>query len=200
MGIARGLSWMPVLVICLCAAAIVWVVSFIVPLGLAAQAYLLIVILVAFRHWPPLARWVEGMPTGHRAVFFAMVLGMIAGHFSLNGRTYFPFVAWEIFPFVREEDPVSCREFVATTANGKSVRLLAEQLFPSIVQFNPPVDNDSAAMTDLVHALAKVYNQQHADDPVRRVDLVRVAVQLHHPVPPSCEYLKSYAISSDPSP
>jgi hypothetical protein len=210
MGIARGLSWVPVLVIGLSVSALIGAVWYVegplglgkearVPFRIAAEAFLLAAILIALRHGTPIGRWIGTMPAAHRVVFFTLIVGMIAGHFTLNGRTYFPFVAWEIFPFAREEDPVSCPQFLATTASGKSVRLLVEQLFPSIVQFNPPADKDSSAMTDLVHALAKVYNQHHADDPVRRVDLVLISVPLHHPTPPSCEYLKHYAISSDRS-
>jgi hypothetical protein len=90
---------------------------------------------------------------------------------------------------------------MATTAGGKSVRLLVEQLFPSIVQFNPPDDNNSIAMTRLVDALAKAYDRQHPADPVRRVDLVQLSVKLHPSADqsdhsPTCELLKSYDVSS----
>jgi hypothetical protein len=207
MGIARPPLDLPRLLILLfiglSAALIVWLVSFIVPLALAGQAYLLIVIVVAFRHWPPMRRWLARMPLFHRVAFGMIVGAMVAGHFSVHSRTYFPFVSWEIFPFVREEDPVSCREFLATTTSGKSVRLLVEQLFPSIVQFDPP-PTDSPAMTHLVHVMATVYNQRHAADPVERVDLVRLAVKLHPSAnesgdPPACEFLKTFDTSSDRS-
>jgi hypothetical protein len=105
---------------------------------------------------------------------------------------------------------VTCRQFLATTASGKKVRLLAEQLFPSIVQIDemenlddpryfPPDTTDRLAL-----ALAKAYNDRHADDPVRQVDLVVLAVQLHPPATesralPSCELLKHYEISLAPS-
>jgi len=127
---------------------------------------------------------------------------MIAGHFTLHSRTYFPFVAWEIFPFEDERDPVTCREFIATTTSGKKVRLLVEQLIPSIVQIFP-LDSYSPEQTDhLARALAKVYNGLHADDPVQQIDLVLQVVQLHPPAnesrtQPSCELLKHYDISSD---
>jgi hypothetical protein len=163
----------------------------------------LIIIVLGFRYWPPMGRWFLRMPLSHRAVFALMVAGIMAGHFTFDSRRYFPFVAWEIFPMVREDDPVTCREFMATTAGGKSVRLLVEQLFPSIIQFNPPADNDSSAMSDLVGALAKAYDRQHADDPVRRVDLVQIAVRLHpaagESASPPCELLKSYDVSSSRS-
>jgi hypothetical protein len=194
--------------IALIVALIIWGVSFspwkLVPFTLAGQAYMLILILLGFRYWPPMARWVASMPVPHRAVFGTLIAAMILGHYTLNGRTYFPFVVWEIFPFVREEDPVTCREFIATTDSGHKVRLLVEQIFPSIVQFNPPIDRDGnplPAMEPLVHAMAKVYNAHHADDPVHHVDLMVVAVRLHpsandpHPLP-SCDLLKRYDTSS----
>jgi len=191
-----------VAIIGLCIALIIWMVSFAVPLKLAGQAYLLIVILLAYRYWPPMIRWVASMPVAHRAVFGLLVGGMVLGHYTLNGRTYFPFVVWEIFPFVHEDDPVTCREFIATTASGAKVRLLVEQLFPSIVQVNPLDSYSPEATEHLARALAKIYNERHTDDPVRQVELMVMAVKLHPPAnesraQPSCELLKRYNISSD---
>lgn len=189
-------------IIGLCLALIIWLISYAVPLRLAGQAYLLIIILLAFRYWPPMIRWVTSMPVPHRVVFGVLIASMILGHYTLNGRTYFPYVVWEIFPFVREDDPVTCREFIATTENGSKVRLLVEQLFPSIVQINPLESYSPETAERLARALAKVYNQHHADNPVRRVDLLVMAVKLHPPASesraqPSCELLKRYTISSD---
>jgi len=180
---------------------VVWLVSHAVPLTVAGQAYLLIIILLAFRYWPPMIRWVASMPVPHRAVFGLLIGGMFLGHYTLNARAYFPYVAWEIFPFVHEDNPVTCREFIATTADGGKVRLLAEQLFPSIVQINPLDSYSPEATEHLARALAKVYNEHHADDPVRQVDLFVMAIRLHPPAnesraQPSCELLKHYDISS----
>ena len=152
--------------------------------------------------------WVAAMPVAHRVVFGLLVGGMILGHYTLNGRAYFPFVVWEIFPFVHEDNPVTCRQFIATTANGTKVRLIVEQLFPSIVQVDPvdALDNPRlyppGTTEELVHALAKVYNERHPDNPVESVDLMLMSVQLHPPAnesraEPSCELLKQYEISSD---
>ena len=189
----------PIIIACL--ALIIEQISHVIPLAVAGQAYLLIILLLGFRYWPPMGRWMGRMPAVHRAAFGVLVGAMILGHFTLSSRKYFPYVAWAIFPRVREDNPVSCREFLATTASGKSVRLLVEQLFPSIVQFNPPVDNDSTAMTDLVRTLVNAYDARHASDPVQRLDLVLVAVKLHPSAdeshsPPSCQLLKSYVFSS----
>jgi len=191
-------------VIGLCVAAIIGIVSQVVPFAVAGQAYLLLAVLLGFRYWPPVIRWVAGMPGAHRIVFGLLVGGMIIGHFTLDSRKYFPFVAWAIFPVAREEDPVTARELIGVTASGRSVRLLAEQLVPSIVQIDslnnaqrfPP-----ATLEHLVHALAKLYNRHHADDPVRQVDLMVMAVKLHTSPhesrnAPSCELLKRYDISS----
>jgi len=195
------------LAVAFCLALIVWLVSFAVPLRVAGQAYLLLVVVLAFRYWPPMIRLVASMPVPHRVVFGVLIGAMILGHYTLNARSYFPYVAWEIFPFVREDDPVTAREFIATTESGRKVRLLVEQLFPSIVQFNPPLDGDGnplPAMGPLVQSLARVYNEHHADDPVREVDLMIMAVQLHPPAgesraQPSCELLQHYDILSGPS-
>jgi hypothetical protein len=188
-------------IIGLCIAAIIWMVSFAVPLKLAGQAYLLIIILLAFRYWPPMIRCVTSMPVPHRVVFGVLIGSMILGHYTLNGRTYFPYVVWEIFPFAREDNPVTCREFIATTESGNKVRLLVEQLFPSIVQVNPLEIYSPETTEHLARAMAKAYNEHHASDPVQRVDLLVMAVQLHPPAnesraQPSCELLKQYDISS----
>jgi lysylphosphatidylglycerol synthetase-like protein (DUF2156 family) len=190
-----------VAVICACVAAIIWMVSYAVPLKLAGQAYLIIIILLAFRYWPPMIRWVTSMPVPHRVVFGVLMGSMILGHYTLNGRTYFPYVVWEIFPFDREDNPVTCPEFIATTESGNKIRLLVEQLFPSIVQINPLEIYSPETTEHLARALAKVYNEHHAGDPVRRIDLFVMAVQLHPPASesraqPSCELLKRYDISS----
>jgi hypothetical protein len=189
-------------IIALCLGAIIYMVSLAVPLRLAGQAYLLILILLAFRYWPPIIRWVKSMPIAHRIVFGLLLGGIILGHYTLNGRTYFPFVVWEIFPFVHEEDPVTCREFIATTANGTKVRLLVEQLFPSIVQIDPLDSFTPEATESLARTLAREYNQLHPANPVQAIDLMLMAVQLHPPAnewraQPSCELLQHYDISSD---
>ncbi len=177
------------------------------PISITGQALLLIIVLRAFCYWPPLVRWIAAMPIPHRVVFGLVIAGMIMGHYTINSRQYFPFVAWEIFPFVNERDPVTCPEFIATTASGKKVRLLVEQLFPSIVQINP-LDNAALfppeTLEHLARTMAKAYNQHHPDDPVRQVDLVNFAIHLHPPATeshpnPSCELLKRYDISSDHS-
>jgi hypothetical protein len=190
-----------VAVIGFCLALIVWWISYVVPLAVAGQAYLIIIVLLAFRYWPPMIRWVASMPVPHRVIFGVLIGSMILGHYTLNARTYFPFVAWEIFPFVHEDDPVTCREFIATTESGGKVRLLVEQIFPSIVQINPLDGYSPEATERLARALAKVYNERHAGDPVQRVDLLVMAVRLHSPAgesraQPSCELLKRYDISS----
>lgn len=187
-------------------ALFIWVISFspwkLVPFRLAGQAYLMIAIVLAFRFWPPMAGLVRSMAVPHRVVFGVLMGAMILGHYTLNGRTFFPFVVWEIFPFVREDNPVTCAEFVATTADGKKVRLLTEQLVPSIVQIDALGGMPPETTEHLARALAKIYNEHHPDNPVRRVDLMEMAVQLHPPAnesraEPSCELLKHYDISSD---
>lgn len=194
----------PIAIICAGLALFVYTISFIIPFALTGQAYAVIAMLLGFRYWPPMARWVIRMPVAHRVVFGLLIAAMIFGHLTVRSRAYYPFITWCIFPVVREDDPVTCRELIATTASGRKVRLLVEQLFPSIVQiysledsrYDPP-----SIMEDLVRAMAKVYNEHHANDPVRHVDLMVMAVKLHPPANesrayPSCEFLKRYDISS----
>jgi hypothetical protein len=196
-----GELWLPPLSL-VAIAVLTVLISFvfpIIPFRITGQAALIAVLVRAFIGWPAMRGWVASMPAPHRAVFLLLILGMIAGHFTLQTHRFFPFVAWEIFPFAREEDPVTCREFIAMTASGKTTRLLVEQLFPSIVQFNPPDDNDSPAMGKLVDAMAKVYDRHHRDDPVQRVYLVRVAVALHPAAAETTlasETLKTFPVSS----
>jgi len=208
-----ALAWS---IIAFCLATIVWLISFspwpMIPFRIAGQAWLILVILFAFRYWPPMVRLVLSMPVAHRVVFGVLIAGMITGHYTLNGRTYFPYVNWAIFPNVDNANPVTSDEFVATTQAGHKVRLLPEQLFPSIVQIDRVEDIQNseseasgyypAGTTEkLAHALAQAYNEHHPADPVWRVDLMRLSVQLHPPADesranPSCELLKRYDISS----
>jgi hypothetical protein len=202
----RASAWLPPLS-WVAIALLVGLLSFawpVVPLAVTGQLALLLMLVRGFALWPPMARLVSTMPAAHRLVFGLVLGSMVLGHYTLNSRTYFPFVAWEIFSFVREEDPVTCREFIATTASGAKVRLLAEQLFPSIVQIEP-VGNLSPKKTEhLARAMAREYNLLHPADPVREVNLVNMSVPLRsnandHSATPSCQFLKRYDISSDRS-
>jgi hypothetical protein len=201
---ARAPRWLPPLSL-LAIVPLVWLISFssrkFDPFTVTGQALLLIIILRAFCYWPPMVRWVTSMPIPHRVVLVVLVGSMILGHYTLSSRTFFPYVSWEIFPFVREDNPVTCREFVATTESGHKKRLLVEQLFPSIVQVYPLESYPPDAIDRLARALAKAYNAHHADDPVWRVDLMELAVQLHPPpsesrAHPSCELIQRYDVSS----
>jgi len=177
-----------------------------VPVTVAAQGLLVIIVLRGFCYAPQITRWTAVMPVPHRVVLGLLIGAMVLGHFTFDKRSYFPFVAWEIFPVVRENDPVVCPELIATTAGGKKVRLLVEQLFPSIVQIDS-LDNPAIYPPDrlekLVRATAGMYNRLHPDDQVRYVDLMVMAVRLHPPpnelrTLPSCELSKRYEISSGP--
>lgn len=173
------------------------------PFTFLGPLCLLLVLVRALAYWPPMNHFVASMPIPHRIVFVVLLYAMMLGHYTLNGRTYFPFVVWEIFPSYREVDPVTCREFIATTADEAKVRLIPEQLVPSIVQLDrldtlPPETTEA-----LARALAKIYNDHHPANPVRAVDLYLMAVQLHPPAnesraQPSCELLSHYDISSGP--
>jgi len=200
--------WLPpqsVLIIAL----IVGMISFspyaFVPFHVTGQALLLYIVIRGFCYWPPMVQWIKSMPVFHRRMFALLVGGMIVGHYTLDSRTFYPYVSWFIFPTVREEDPVTCRQFIATTASGKKVRLLVEQLFPSIVQIYPlddPKHYPDKLTGDLARSLAAAYNKQHPGDPVRGVDFVVMAVDLHppasaSPTKPSCQLLKRYDFSSD---
>lgn len=201
------LPWLPPISLVVIA-LIIWFVSFspwcFDPFRVTGQALLLIIVLRAFCYWPPMVRWVSSMPAPHCAVFFLAIASMILGHYTINSRTNYPFITWFIFPSVIEKDPVNCREFIATTESGRKVRLLVEQQFPSIIQVNPLDDPrlfPPATLEHLARAMSKVYNAHHVDDPVKRVELVEVAIKLHPPASelrtqPSCELLKSYDISS----
>jgi hypothetical protein len=212
----RPFPWLPPLSLVVIA-LIVWLLTFppavvsahaMVPFTITGQALLLFIVLRAFWAWPPMVRWITGMPLVHRIVFLTLIGGMIVGHYTLSTRKYFPFTTWFIFPAVREEDPVNCREFIATTASGQKVRLLIEQLFPSIVQVESleSLDDPHRYPPDMTQRVATVlaheYNRQNPADPVHTVDLVQMSVQLHPPAgesraQPSCLLLKRYDISSD---
>ncbi|MCE0499038.1 MAG: hypothetical protein LV481_13950 [Methylacidiphilales bacterium] len=175
-----------------------------IPFTVAAQGLLLIIVLRGFCYSPQITGWVAGMPIPHRLVLGLLIGAMILGHFTFDKRSYFPFVAWEIFPVVRETDPVVCPELIATTSGGKKIRLLVEQLFPSIVQIDP-LDNPAFYPPDrlekLVRATAGMYDRLHPDDQIRYVDLMVMAVRLHPPLNelgtlPSCELRERYEISS----
>ena len=204
--------WLPPISLLVMALAI-WLFSFppkalspfpLIPFAVTGQAALLFIFIRAFCYWPPFVRWVTAMPVPHRVIFAVIIGAMILGHFSLTPRTSYPFISWFIFPAVREEDPVTCREFIATTESGKKVRLLVEQLFPSIVQIYPlddPAHYSPERLESLTYAMVRSYNRRHTGDPVCGVDLVLMSVQLHPPIgesraQPSCQLLKRYEISS----
>jgi len=189
-------------------ALIIGVTSFspyaLVPFHVTGQALLLYIVVRGFCYWPPMVEWIKSMPGFHRAMFALLLGGMIVGHYTLDSRTFYPYVTWFIFPTIRDEDPVTCREFIATTASGKKVRLLVEQLFPSIVQIYPlddPKHYSDKQIDALAQSLATAYNQHHPGDPVRGVEFVVLAVELHppasaSPTEPSCQLLKRYDFSS----
>jgi len=179
------------------------------PFAITGQLALLLILARAVWKWPPLAQWLAGMPWAHRVVLGVLIGGMFLGHYTFNGRTWFPFVVWEIFPHEEKNtEVVKAEQFFGKTASGAKVRLLVEREFPSIIQVDRIETLDSAygpgTTDDLALALAKMYNARHAADPVREVDLVEVAVNLHPPAgetrnEPSCELLKSYDVSLAPS-
>lgn len=168
------------------------------------QIFAVAAVLIALHTSPPIARWLAATPAAHRAVLYLLLAGVLVGHFTLQQRRYFPFVVWDIFSSVSEQDTVFCREIIGTTASDKKIRLLAEQLYPSIVQFDLPSDKEPAKMNKLVDAMVKTYNAQHPADPVREVDLMLMAVKVHLPSgetrsQPSCELLQRFDLSPDPS-
>ena len=89
------------------------------------QPHALAALFVALRSAPPLARWLAATPPIHRMVLYVLLGATVAGHFTLSTRKYFPFVAWDIFSSVSEQETVFCRELVGTTATGQRVRLLS---------------------------------------------------------------------------
>jgi hypothetical protein len=168
--------------------------------GFIFQIYALAAIFVALRACPPIARWLAATPIVHRIILYALLIAVVAGHFKEDKTTYFPFVTWDIFSAVNEQETVFCDELVGTTASGKQIRLVVEQLFPSIVQFDLPAHDEPLKMERLVKVLAAEYNRHHAADPVREVDLFLMAVKLHLPpgqsrVQPSCELLHRFDLS-----
>ena len=174
-----------------------------VPLAITGQLCLLVIIVRAFWYWLPMQRWIAGMPVAHRLVFGGLIGAMVLGHYTLNGRTFFPFVVWEIFPHAETREIVTAHEMIGKTASGAKVRLLVEQQFPSIVQVDRLEDLSPETTDALAQALAKMYNAHHPADPVREVDLMEMAVDLHPPAnesrnAPSCELLKSYDVLSAP--
>src|SRR5450432_2312513 len=97
---ARIPAWFPPLSLIAIAVMIV-LDSFVwhfVPFAVSGQAFLIVLIVRAFAVWPPMVRLVTSMPIVHRVVFGALIACMIAGHYTFDGRTYFPYVTWEIFP------------------------------------------------------------------------------------------------------
>ena len=201
---ARLSTGLAVAVIAACAIAVAYYYWQIHPL--LFEIYALIALFIGFWTASPLRRWLTGLPVIHRAIFAALPALVVAGHLASNvtsaKRTLYPFIAWDIFSAVSDQDSVSCRELIGTTVDGKSVRLLVEQLFPSIIQFDLPPENRPGDMNQLVQALARAYNARHAADPLRAVDLMLVTVHLHPrpgsaAAPPSCQH--RYDISSAPS-
>jgi len=164
------------------------------------ELYAIAIGLVTFLSLPPIFQWLGELPRLHCLIVFLLFAAVVRGHFTFSTRTYFPFVAWNIFAAVSNQETVFCRELIGTTASQKKVRLLVEQLYPSIVQFDLPPSGQSANLDLLVSAMARTYNAHHANDPLREVDLMLMAVKLHPPPgqthrQPSCEFLQHFDLS-----
>jgi hypothetical protein len=178
------------------------------PFAITGQLALLLVLVRLLWKWPPFFQWLAAMPVPHRIVFGLLIGGMIAGHYTFNGRTYFPFVVWEIFPHAEgNTDVVTAQQFYGRTASGKIVRLLVEREFPSIIQIDRVETLDAAygpgTTGHLAQALARMYNANHPGDPVRAVGVFAASVYLHPPAnrlinPTSWQPLKSYDVSPAP--
>lgn len=168
------------------------------------QIFAVAVVLAGLHAAPPISRWLAATPVAHRSILYLLLALVVAGHFTLQQKKYYPFVVWDIFSAVNEQQTVFCRELIGKTASDKQVRLLVEQLYPSIIQFDLPSDKEPEKMALLVAAMAKTYNAQHPSDPLREVDLMLMAVKVHHPLEetrpqPSCELLQRFDLSSAPS-
>jgi len=168
------------------------------------QIFAIAAVLVALHTAPPISRWLERTPVPHRAALYLLLALVVAGHFTLQQKKYFPFVVWDIFSSVSDQETVFCRELIGKTASEKQVRLLVEQLYPSIIQFERLEDIGPEKMNRLVAALVKTYNAQHPTDQLREVDLMLMAVKVHLPPgetrsQPSCELLQRFDLSQTPS-
>jgi hypothetical protein len=100
-------------------------------------------------------QFLGGMSWVHRIVVAALFGCVIWGHFDRQ-NVYFPFVTWQLFSDTRQDDPVVEDEFIGTTRSGKSVRLLVEQLFPSVTWFQIPTDPEIRSR--LAGVLAERFN------------------------------------------
>lgn len=174
-------------------------------LRIAGQWFVVIGVVLAFRYWPPMFTWVRGMPGVHRTVFSVLLAAMILGHLTLRHAEWYPFEDWKIFPMAEHagDRTVHAREFIATTQSGREIRLITEQLFPSIIQIRRLDDFPPELASRLAQSLAREYNRRHPADPVREVKLVAVSIPLHPdagaPFPPPWQLLQSYDVSSAPS-
>ena len=168
------------------------------------QIFAVAAVLVALHRTPSISRWLAATPLPHRIVLYSLLAAVVAGHFTLQQKRYFPFIVWDIFSSVSDQETVFCRELIGTTSSDKQVRLLVEQLYPSIIQFDLPSDKEPAKLNLLVAAMVKTYNAQHPSDPLREVDLMLMAVKVHLPPgetrsQPSCELLQRFDLSPAPS-
>jgi hypothetical protein len=157
-----------------------------VPLIKIRICFCLFSLLVFFLSVSSIRQFLSGMSWTHRLVVVALLGGIIWGHFDRR-NDYFPFVTWQLFSDARQDDPVVEDEFIGTTRDGKSVRLLVEQLFPSVTWFQIPTD--SVVRSHLARVLAERFNSSHAD-PVERIDLVRASAKLRpalHEIQPHLE-------------
>jgi len=196
---SRPFRWLPPVSL-VAIGVLVAATTFLAPgsLRITGQAVAIILALRLFCVWPPMVRWFGTMPIPHRCVLGFLLWGVVAGHFTISASAYYPFVAWEIFSFADERDPVTCQQFMATTASGKQTRLIMEQFFPSVVQMDSledPRHFKPETIERLARVLAKAYNARHPEDPVRRIDLVKLSVPLHPSpgdTPFKCELLNSY--------
>ncbi len=163
-------------------------------------------IALAIGFLPPVFRLIKQMSPAHLVVMILCVGSFLVGHLWISSRATFPIMSWYIFTGPNDFDEVRCREMFGVFKDGKEKRLLVEQIFPSIVQFNLPIDSvdgkRSPSMPRIIFAIGAEYNRLHPDNPVIRVDLRELVVPVRPSSPeqkPSWTSLESYTISSDPS-
>ncbi len=171
---ARPKPWLPPISLVACA-LITLLASFVwhfVPFKVTGQAFLLIVILRAFRYWPPMIRWATSMPVPHRIVFGVLIGAMILGHYTLNGPRLLPLCRLGNLSLRARRRPGHLPRIHRHHGQRQQSPAARRATFP----LHRPVQSPSTMLT--THAPArpsispapwrKSTTTHHADDPVRR--------------------------------
>jgi hypothetical protein len=166
-------------------------------LGLGVEAALHAGLIVILLRSATLVALFGSLPRSARASMVLFFVVLVTGFLGGGDRTY-PFVAWRMYSGRPSHDPGVCL-IDGETRTGAVVRLNIEELMPAIGprrlyhildRLSTPGNAEGGGAESQAHlratllGLGRLYNSQHADDPLVRMRLFVATVPLEATAPP----------------